>query len=154
MDESSALVDIPNYVVVGEEVGQSYQVVNNEKGESSQAVDNDRGKGVLVCSDNEQEDAGGLSSSEDEDNNDRLDDSEEERALGFEDGFEEAENDSLNEDSGAKKSDKRKNVQVNNIGDVDDIDWGKEYESEELDSDDLDLSGDEKAPVYDVFKPN
>jgi len=28
VDESSALVDIPNYDVVGEELGLSYQVVN------------------------------------------------------------------------------------------------------------------------------
>jgi len=34
-----------------------------------------------VCNDNEQGDVGGLSSSEDEGNNDRHDDSEEERAL-------------------------------------------------------------------------
>jgi len=38
-------------------------------------------------------------------------------------------------------------VQVDNIGDVDDTDWGKEYESEQLDSDDPDLSGDEKTLV-------
>ena len=61
-----------------------------------------------MYSDNEQGDVGGLSSSEDDDNNDRLDDSDEERALGFEDGFEEVDNDSLNEDSGAKMSDKEK----------------------------------------------
>ena len=74
VDESSALVDVPNYDVVGEELGQSYQVVINEKGESSQVVNTDKGKGLLVYSDNEQGDGGDLSSSEDEDNNDRLDD--------------------------------------------------------------------------------
>ena len=35
VDESIAVVDIPNYDVAGEELGQRYQVVNNEKGESS-----------------------------------------------------------------------------------------------------------------------
>jgi hypothetical protein len=108
VDESNASVDIPNYDVVSEELGQSYQVVNNEKGDSSQAINTDKGKGPLVYSDNEQWDVGGLSSSddEDEDNNYRLDDSEEERALGFEDGFEEVDKDSLNGESGAKMSDK------------------------------------------------
>jgi len=70
-----------------------------------------------VYSDNEEGDGGGISSSddEDEDNNDGYIDSEEERALGFEDGFKEVDNDNLNEDSGAK-------VQVDNVVDVDDTD--------------------------------
>ena len=102
-----------------------------------------------MYSDNEEGDGGGISSSddEDEDNNDGYIDSEEERALGFKDGFEEVDDDNLNEDG-------RANVQVDNVADVDDTDWGKEYESEELDSDDPDLSGDERAPANDVFKPS
>jgi hypothetical protein len=60
----------------------------------------------------------------------------------------------LNEDSGARMGDIGASVQVDNIADVDDTDWGKEYESEELDSDDPDLSGDERAPACDVFRPN
>jgi len=158
MDESIVVVDIPNYDVVGEELGQSYDVVSNEKGESSEAVRRDKGKWVLVYNDNEQGYVGGVSSSEDEDededNNDRFIDSEKERALGFEDGFEEMNNVNLNEDSDVKMADIGTSVQVDNIADVDDTDWGKEYESEDLDSDDPDLSGDERAPAYDVFQPN
>ena len=69
-----------------------------------------------------------------------------------EDGFKVVESDCLNIDNGLEKSDRVKNVQVVNRGDVDDTDWEKEYESEELDSDDPDVSGDEKAHVYGVFK--
>jgi len=157
VDESIVVVDIPNYVVVvGEELGKSYDVVSNEKGESSEAVRRDKGKGVLVYSDNEEGDVGGISSSEDEDedNNDRFIDSEEERALGFEDGFEEVDNVVVNEDSDVKMADVGTSVQVDNIADVHDTVWGKEYESEELDSDDPDLSGDERTPAYDVFQPS
>lgn len=60
----------------------------------------------------------------------------------------------MNEDSGANKATEETNVQLDNKADVDQIDWGKEYESEELDSDDPDLSGDERAPAYDVFNPS
>ena len=158
VDESIDVVDIPNYVVVGEELGQSYDVVSNEKGESSEAVRRDKGKGVLVYKDNEEGDVGGTSSSEDEDehNNDGFIDSEEERALGFEDGFEEVDNVNRNEDkdSDVKMGDVGTSEQVNNIADVHDTDWGKEYESEELDSDDPDLSGDERAPACGVFQPS
>jgi len=135
-------------------LGQSYDVVSNEKGESSEAVRRDKGKGVLMYNDNEKGDVGGISSSEDEDNNDRFIDSEEERALGFEDGFEEVDNVNMNEDSDVKMADVKTSVQVDNIVDVHDTDWGKEYESEELDSADPDLSGDERAPAYDVFQPS
>jgi dimeric dUTPase (all-alpha-NTP-PPase superfamily) len=158
VDESIAVVDVPNYVVVGEELGQSYDVVNNEKGESSDAVRREKGKGVLVYSDNEQGDVGCTSSSEDEgedeDNNDRELDSEEERALCFEDGFEEVDNVNMNEDTDVKMADVGTSEQVDNVADVYDADWGKEYESEELDSDDPDLSGDERGPAYNVFQPS
>ncbi|KEH22225.1 hypothetical protein MTR_7g034550 [Medicago truncatula] len=126
VDESIDVVDIPNYDIVGEELRQSYQVVNNEKGESSQAVNIDKGKGPLVYSDNKEGDVGGITSGDDqdEDNNDGYIDSEEERALGFEDRFEEVDNDNLNDDSGVKMAEKGKDVQVDNIADVDDTDWG------------------------------
>lgn len=112
-----------------------------------------------MYNDNEQGDGGdgGISSSsEDEvevEDEDRCIDSEEERALGFDDGFEEVDEGNLNEDTGAKMADIGRNVEMDNIA-VDDTDWGKEYESEELDSDDPDLSGDERAPAYDVFNPS
>ncbi|RHN45229.1 hypothetical protein MtrunA17_Chr7g0228121 [Medicago truncatula] len=125
-EETLIEVDIPNYDIVGEELRQSYQVVNNEKGESSQAVNIDKGKGPLVYSDNKEGDVGGITSGDDqdEDNNDGYIDSEEERALGFEDRFEEVDNDNLNDDSGVKMAEKGKDVQVDNIADVDDTDWG------------------------------
>ncbi|XP_024636474.1 uncharacterized protein [Medicago truncatula] len=164
VDEVSRLVDVPNCVTVtNREVGQSSQVDVNGEGLEKEKVDK-KGKCVLVCYDDEK-----LGSSEDESDGEYFDDIEHDRALGVDDGFGPYDITTLdmNEvvgmvgangkeggkggayEKGSKTKEKSK---VEKEEDDYDPEWEREYESDELYSDDPDESDFERGPRAYVFK--
>jgi hypothetical protein len=181
VDEVSQRVDIPNCVISSEVGERSNCVKGNELGESSEANRYiEKGKAPMVCPDVDNVDEGGSGSSEEDEAYDNYfdDDSENERVLCLDDGFEpydknpldfEYSDDYLDGVNGVAdnsykpttenpttdkplKIKPKKKAKVVAHEEHTDHEWEKDYESEELVSDDPDDSDSEGVPRYPQFK--
>jgi len=174
VDDVSRLVDIPN-CVISSQVGESSNCVKgNELGESSEAKRYiDKGKAIMGCHAEDNVDEGGSGSSDEDEAYDHFDDSEDERAFCLEDGFEPYDknpqddymdgldgvvDNSYKSTNDNPSNDKPKTMKVMKKakGVVEEEpaypEWEKDYESEELVSDDPDDSDAEGLPRYPEFK--